>query len=89
MTPLPAGCIGADALRSLADALDRLDTWQASFEHAKCQDRPCLRRVEHNGDQLRAYVSVGPNVGGSWFIFALARTGWYIISADTTHEDGL
>jgi len=58
-------CIRAQALRKLADALDRLDLVHRSM-HGPERDRPCLRRIEVTSEGLIAHISTGPPVGGAW-----------------------
>lgn len=74
---LPHGCIGPGALRGLADALDRLTAWHASAGGGRA-DRPCLRRLESNGDHITAHVSTGPDVGGSWTVLEFVDGSWLI-----------
>lgn len=74
---LPIGCIGSGVLRDLADALDRLNEWHVTHKGAG-MDRPCLRRIEANGDVVSAHISAGPPVGGSWIVLELTVFGWKI-----------
>ena len=72
---LPHGCIGPGSLRALADSLERLAEYHVSIG-GSVQDRPCLRRIEAQGDRVVAYVSTGRAVGGSWFVYSLGPEGW-------------
>lgn len=74
---LPFGCISPGALRELATAIERLDSYHHSVGGFKV-DRPCLRRIEAQGDRVVAFVSTGPAVGGAWFIFELTPSGWLL-----------
>lgn len=75
---LPRGCIGSTSLRELADALERLTDFHDARRGAHA-DRPCLRRIESQGDLVVAYVSTGPDIGGTWIRFALGPHGWAIL----------
>lgn len=74
---LPFGCVSSGALRQLADAIDRLEDWHRAHAGAN-QDRPCLRRIEANGDAVVAHISTGPAVGGSWITLELGPHGWRV-----------
>ena len=71
---LPFGCIHAHALRSLADAVDRLEHYHFDIGGTPA-DRPCLRRLESNLGTIIAHVSTGPAVGGSWVRLVLGHDG--------------
>lgn len=72
---LPHGCISAGTLRSLADALIRLERWHRALS-GNGSDRPCLRRIESEGDVVKAYVSVGPSIGGHIECLTLTDGVW-------------
>lgn len=88
-TPIefPHGCITADALHSLADALERLEKWHNAL-YGRPSDSPCLRRIEADGDCVHAYVSVGPAVGGDWERLTLSRHGWNIRGFEMSSKGG-
>lgn len=74
-------CIRSEALRSLALALDQLDTWQTSIvEQPLKYERPCLRRLEAL-DRVRATVTLGPDIGGCNFVLELWPNGNWIVTS--------
>lgn len=74
----PFGCITPGDLRTLADAVEKLEIWHSAFR-GRPADHPCLRRIEAIGDRIEAHISTGPAVGGAWFTFALTPNGWKLM----------
>jgi hypothetical protein len=72
---LPTGCIGAESLRTLANAIDGLDQYLGGLGGAR-SDRLCLRRVDVEYGEVVAHVSSGPDVGGVWMKLILTPYGW-------------
>ncbi len=72
---LPAGCIGTESLRELANAIDSLEQWLETLGGAR-SDRLCLRRVDVEYGDVVAHVSSGPDVGGVWMKLILTPFGW-------------
>lgn len=83
---LPFGCINSGSLRALADAIDRLDAWHRS-RGGRSADRPCLRRIESNGEHIQAHVSTGPAVGGEWLTLMLDPDGWTLVTREVTTDE--
>lgn len=74
---LPSGGITPNALRELADAIDKLEVWHMALG-GRHMDNPRLRRIEAFDDRVEAHFSTGPDVGGVRVMFTLTPNGWKI-----------
>lgn len=80
-TCLPTGCITSKALRTLANAIDKLEDIHIAAG-GFATDHPCLRRIESSAGEITAHVATGPAVGGSWVRLYLRDGKWHLSPAE-------
>lgn len=68
---LPVGCVGAGALRTLANTMDRLSAYHVG-RGGRAPDAPCLTTIWVEGDDVIARVKSGDQS----YRLRLLLSGW-------------